>query len=139
MPDPLFTDIAELQAKIDAYFQQCDETLIAVQHAHSKGITVVKTPTPYTIAGLARALDTNREWINNACESKTYKGSDIVRRARNRIHEQNITLAMAGCHDSKIAALNLSSNFGYSSRSEVDHRMPDLAATLRDLDEGDEE
>ena len=63
------------------------------------------------MAGLAMALHMNRDTLNEYSKSDIFSG--IVSHARERIHTQNIELALIGCHDSKIAALNLASNFGY--------------------------
>ena len=107
----------ELQAAVDNYFAECDNRIIVKQHAHSKGITKVETPTPYTIAGLARALGVDRDTINNYSKRDEYFG--IITGARDKIQESNLTLGLLGCHDSKLAALNLASNYGYSTKSEV--------------------
>jgi len=112
-----YTDPVKLQADIDAYFNRCDQNTIKRQYAHSKGITVVETPTPYTMAGLAAALDVHRDTLNEYSRNEVF--SDIIMRARDRVHQQNITLALTGCHDSRIAALNLASNYGYSTKSEI--------------------
>jgi len=113
-----YQTVEELQTAVDNYFTECDNKIIVKQHAHSKGITEVKTPTPYTIAGLARALEVDRDTINNYSKRDEYFG--VITGARDKIQESNITLALAGCHDSKIAALNLASNYGYATKSETD-------------------
>uniref|UniRef100_A0A6M3IZZ0 Putative terminase small subunit n=2 Tax=viral metagenome TaxID=1070528 RepID=A0A6M3IZZ0_9ZZZZ len=129
-PHLKLNDPAKVQQIINEYFLECDTTKITKQVAHSKGITEVKTSTPYTMAGLARALRVSRETLNQyrhaihpgeTPEEKIQheRISDIISHARDRVHEQNVTLALAGCHDSRIAALNLASNYGYSQKNEV--------------------
>lgn len=115
---PAWEDPDEVQAVIDQYFEECDKKIIVKQHAHSKGITEVETPTPYTMAGLARALKISRETLNQY--KKHEKFADIIMHARAKVHEQNLTLGLVGCHDSKIAALNLASNYGYATKKDVE-------------------
>lgn len=113
-----YDDPDELQRAIDQYFDDCDQEIIVKQHPHSKGITEVKTPKPYTMAGLARALNIDRDTLNNYKKYDRFFG--VIMRARDKVHEQNLSLALLGCHDSKIAALNLASNYGYATKKDVD-------------------
>ena len=154
MPEPRkigrpfkYTSVEALERDIQDYFTQCDNTIIIKQHAHSKGITEVKTPTPYTMAGLSRALGIARETLNNY-QTMTHEDvngqiteiakalSDAIMRARDRIQEQNITHGILGMHDSRIAALNLTSNYAYSNKSEIEHKGKlALEDALRDLED----
>uniref|UniRef100_A0A6M3IIT0 Putative terminase small subunit n=1 Tax=viral metagenome TaxID=1070528 RepID=A0A6M3IIT0_9ZZZZ len=131
---PKYDDENTLQQHIDDYFADCDNTVINKQVVQKGEIILVPTPKPYTMAGLARALEMSRETLNQY--SKTDKFSDAIAQARRRIEEQNICLAMVGCYESRIAALNLSSNFGYSDRSaqEIDDKRR-LEDSLDDLQE----
>ena len=108
----------ELQIAIDAYFKKCDKTIITIQHAHSKGITRVETPTPYTMAGLAYALEIDRRTLIN------YKNTDeffpLIMRARDKIEQDNVTKGLAGVYESRINTLNLASNYGYATKNETD-------------------
>lgn len=112
-----FQDPEKLQQRIDAYFEHCDNTIIKKQHVTGKGeIIVVPTPTPYTMAGLAAWLEISRK---NLLEYNDRNGfRNIITRARDKIEASNITLALTGCHDSRIAALNLSSNYGYATKQD---------------------
>ncbi len=129
---PKYTSPAEMQKDIDAYFDKCDGTKIKKQHVTGKGVIEVETPTPYTMAGLAAALNMGRTTLNSYMKSEHYtewkarepeKATDfrnIITCARQKIEARNLELALVGCYDSKIAALNLSSNYGYSSKQEQD-------------------
>lgn len=129
---PKWSDPDALQFAVDAYFDKCDAKIIRVQHAHSKGITVVETPTPYTMAGLAYHLGIARETLNNyqtqmltdanLSEGDKMRFRDIIMHARKRIEEDNITKGMAGVYEPKINALNLASNYGYSTKAETEHK-----------------
>ena len=119
----------QLQAVIDAYFKECDNHIIKRQHVTGKGdIIVIETPEPYTMAGLACALGISRETLNNYSNATNHPAMaaetaklyvDIISHARGIIQRSNVTEAMTGCHDSRIAALNIASNFGYSSKSDL--------------------
>lgn len=128
---PCWEDRDAFQKAVDNYFTHCDKTLIIRQHVTGKGIIKVKTPTPYTMAGLARALDMSRETLNQYKREDTF--SDIISCARAKIHEQNVTHAMLGCHDSRIAALNLASNYGYANRTESEVRSTGIEDILREM------
>jgi len=125
---PKWDDPDKLQETVDAYFRHCLDTIITVQHAHSKGITEVKTPTPPTMAGLSYHLGISRETLNNY-HTETLTGMDdttkrtfrdIITHARHRIEANNIEMGMVGAYEAKLNALNLASNYGYSTRQDVD-------------------
>ena len=123
----LYTDRDEFEAHVDNYFYVCDHTTLYKSVVQKGEIIKVPTPKPYTMAGLARALRMSRDTLNQYSKSDTF--SDIVSQARMRIHEQNIELALIGCHDSKIAALNLASNFGYV----INTGLKELAESVSDI------
>lgn len=115
----LFDDRVAFQKAVDEYFEECDKNLIKKQHVTGKGeIIIIETPEPYTMAGLAHHLGMSRETLNQY--KKTDIFSDIISQAREKIHRANVTLALVGCHESRIAALNLASNFGYSTKNDVE-------------------
>ena len=143
---PSITDPEELNATIEEYFKTCDDTPITRQHVTGKGITLVTTPTPYTMAGLALAIGISRETLNQYRNENhpwaaqqpdlAKKFSDAITHARQRIEVQNLTHAMVGCYDPSIARLNLSSNYKYSTTSEVKlEANVTLEDALRDLED----
>ena len=133
---PLYSDPEEFERIINEYFDYCESTFITKQVPHSKGITLVKTPIPPTMAGLARFLGISRETLNSykvtdsplaeTNPDAAKRISDLIYLARERIHEHNVTMALLGCHDSKIAELNLVNNFGYSRRPELEDALDGL-------------
>ncbi len=112
-----YTDVDLFQAKVDEYFIECDNNVIKKQVVAGGKVIVIETPEPYTMAGLAHHLNIHRDTLNNYSKDEAYVG--IVTHARKKIERYNINLAMVGCYDSKIAALNLSSNFGYAVKKDV--------------------
>ena len=112
-----YTDSELFQTKVNEYFETCDTTVIKKQVVAGGKVIIVKTPEPYTMAGLAYHLDIERQTLNNYKKRDSY--FDIIMCARKRIEKANVSLAMVGCHDSKIAALNLASNYGYAIKKEI--------------------
>ena len=127
---PKWSDPVAFEVCVNAYFEYCDTNLIEKQMGHSKGITIMRIPTPYSMAGLSRALGVSIDTLNrykrqDSGLSETHpeiaqKISDIIYAARDRIHENNVTMGLLGCHDSKISELNLTHNFGYTRRTELE-------------------
>jgi hypothetical protein len=100
---PKFTELQEFQAKIDAYFAACDQT-------HD----------PYTVTGLALALDTTRETLldyekNNPNRAKF---SDTIKRAKLRVQNYAEKRLYSNSPTGPIFALK---NFGWRDKQEVDH------------------
>ncbi len=95
-----FKNVEELQKAIDSYFLKCD-----------------KTDRPYTIAGLAEALNVSRETIY--AYSKTEYFSDTIARARTRINRYLEEKAVSGTGSSSLVFVM--KNYGYSDKIGVDH------------------
>ena len=115
---PLYSTPEALQDAIDAYFAACDAKIITKQVVQKGEIVKVPTPTPYTMAGLAVALEVDRKTIINYGRKEEF--FHIIAHARRRVEADNIEKAIVGCYDSRIAALNLASNYGYADRQEVE-------------------
>lgn len=115
---PKWTDPEALQKAVDQYFVECDNHIIKKQHVTGKGIIIVETPEPYTMAGLADALDVDRITLLNYSHDDQF--FSIIAHARRKIERQNITHGALGCHDSRIAALNLAANYGYATKQDMD-------------------
>lgn len=130
-PPLLWEDPKVFEQAIDDYFIQCDETILHKQVVQKGEIIQVPTPTPYTMAGLARALRCSRDTLNQY--SHNDKFADVVSHARMKVHEQNIVLALIGVHDSKIAALNLASNFGYVVKTDIGELADTVSGILKHI------
>jgi len=143
--DRKLQDPDKIQQLIDNYFAECDQKSIPKQIVQKGEIITVNMPWPYTMAGLARCLDVSREALNNyqsetltrdveAEDPEMYRKQqlivDAIMRARERIHEQNVNMGLLGCHDSRISALNLASNYGYSIKQDI-QASGDIAVTVR--------
>jgi hypothetical protein len=113
-----YQDPTQLQILIDQYFAKCDATIIQKQVVQKGQIILVPTPEPYTMAGLAAHLEIDRRDLLKYSEYEEFV--PVIAQARRKIEVQNINLGLVGCHDSRLAALNLASNYGYSeNKAEV--------------------
>ena len=97
---PKFQSVKELQAKIDAYFAECD-----------------KKKAPYTITGLASALDTTRKTLLDY-ENRNDEFSEAIIRAKARCEEyaERQLFASKQCTG---AIFTLKNNFGWQDTQEI--------------------
>jgi hypothetical protein len=145
-----FRDPADMQRKIDEYFGNCDPHVadIIVLRTKADGTTYqakessITEQIPYTITGLALALDTNRFTLLNYEDPEHYPDDvsdeirqqliDTVKRAKLKVHEfaerRLFTTAQA---TGPIFALK--NNFGWKDESELVTRKPE--DDLDDLEE----
>lgn len=101
-----FTTPEELQEKVDAYFNQCDET-----------------KEPYTITGLALALDTTRETLLDYEGKDVY--SDTIKKAKQRCHNYAEKYLYTGKNVTG-AIFNLKNNYGWKDKTEQDLNVKEL-------------
>jgi len=94
-----FKTVEELQQKIDAYFKQCD-----------------KEKQPYTITGLALALDTTKKTLSDY-EAKNGFGS-AIKKAKSRCEEYAIK-RLFGSQQVAGAIFYLKNAFGYQDSHEI--------------------
>jgi hypothetical protein len=130
----LFGSVEELKTKIDAYFDQCDPHMEEVTEwvpARSKdgkllkdenGLSylvevthkVMTAQVPYTVTGLALALNTSRETLINYESREEF--FDTIKEAKDRVEhflEQNLnTTSPTG------TIFNLKNNYGWRDKSE---------------------
>lgn len=111
-----FKSVEELQAKIDAYFAACDSHTSSYVLKTGEMIQI-PDPKPYTITGLAIALDTTRETLLDYGEREEF--SDAIRKAKLKC--QNC--AEESLWKPKIATgviFNLVNNYGWKNKTETD-------------------
>lgn len=147
-----FQTVKELETKIDKYFDWCDshvEDRLVLKlrsngeqyHTTEKVITEQK---PYTIHGLARALDTTRETLrdyesgmydNRDMDLETLQSfSDTITRAKARIAEYaEGQLYVSGA--SHGAQFNLKNNYGWKDETEVVNKNVRAGEELDALDD----
>lgn len=107
-----FKDPVELQHKIDAYFEYCDNLVMVNKEGDE-----VPTPQPYTISGLARCLDVDTETLRN------YENRDeffaTIKQAKQRVEEYLETRLYGQAVTGVI--FNLKNNFKWKDKHETEH------------------
>lgn len=94
-----FQSVKELQAKIDDYFSTCD-----------------LGEEPYTITGLALALDTSRETLCEYEERPEFV--DTIKSAKGKCEKQIEVMALKGKYNPAFAIFNLKNNYGWKDKNE---------------------
>lgn len=131
-----FKSVEELQEKIDAYFTKCDPHVIditewveardpdgkllkdenglnyLVEITHKKWTDQI----PYTITGLALALDTSRETLINYENREEY--FDTIKKAKLRCEHFNERMLFGNNPTGTI--FNLKNNYNWKDRNETD-------------------
>lgn len=116
----LFKNAAELENRIDQYFKDCDNRTRKVQEiVRGKVIEIeVANPRPYTLSGLAVALDCDRQTLANYSERDEFFGT--VARAKEKCHnyaEESLWIPKI----SSGVTFVLKNGYGWQDKSEVDH------------------
>ena len=127
MARPLkFKTAKELQAKIDEYFAKCDAHTKTVYNQKTGELDVIPHPKPYTVEGLAAALEVDRHTLNN------YEDRDefftTIKKAKLKILSNLQERALMGDNVASITIFNLKNNYGYTDKQEIEH------STGEDLD-----
>lgn len=104
----------ELYEEAMKYFKYCDETLI--ENSYGK-----KVKTPKTISWLAKWLWVSKNYLSNKAKEEGYLGMmEYIR----WVVENDIELnAMLWFYNPTIASKNLSANFNWKDKSEVDQNL----------------
>jgi hypothetical protein len=111
-----FKTVKELQKKIDAYFKKCDED-----------------KDPYTITGLALALDTSRQGLINYDEKEGF--IDTIKKAKLKVENYLETKSLKGDIVPVITIFNLKNNFGWKDKTEHDLTSSDRSMSPRNFNE----
>lgn len=106
-----YNDPQELQHKIDAYFEYCDNYVVIDDEGNEK-----PAPKPYTVSGLARWLDIDTETLRLYQVREEFLGT--VKAAKQRIEEQLeeglLTKKQVTGH-----IFNLKNNYGWKDRHDI--------------------
>jgi hypothetical protein len=103
-----FKSVEEMQEKIDRYFAECDE----------KG-------KPYTITGLALALDTTRELLLRYEEDENRPAfRDTVKKAKQKCQAYAEEQLFAGKGNVAGVIFNMKNNYGWRDKTEQEISGP---------------
>ena len=95
-----FQSVEQLQTLIDKYFDVCDAT-----------------NKPYTITGLANALDTDRITLIRYQERDEF--SNTIKKAKRKVEEQFEERSLQGKYNPTIAIFLMKNNFGYQDKVDL--------------------
>ena len=104
----------EMQKDISKYFEECD--------TNNK---------PYTISGLAYALDMTRQSIINYEKDELF--FDTIKKAKLKVEQQLEENALIGKGNSTFTIFNLKNNFEWKDNVEVKTNAIEDLTTLADL------
>lgn len=116
---PLYTEVEELQKIIDEYFNTCDERIIQVFSKKIGDVVEIKDPEPYTMSGLAYALEMDRRTLLEYGKKDEF--SLTIKKARDKVHLDVERRLMEG--NSTGAIFNLKNNFDWKDKTEVDNNI----------------
>jgi len=120
-----YKDEKELSILIDKYFKDCDDN-----------------DKPYTMSGLAYALDIDRTTLINYGEDKLF--STLIKKAKNRVQAQLEENALTGKGNSTFTIFNLKNNYGWKDsidakvETNVDNITPLINMLMNTTDDKDE-
>jgi len=118
---PKFATPEELQAAVDAYFDSCWTEKITEATDTKTGVCTMSTvryqSRPYTIMGLALALDLSRQGLCEYADKGDF--SDIVKKAKAKVEMNVEELLLDGKGTGPIFWLK--NHAGYKDQQEVKH------------------
>lgn len=113
-----FKSVEELEEKIKAYFDKCDQTVIKTIY-DKEGNVLEELTKPYTITGLALALDTSRETLCNYEEKEEY--FDTIKRAKLKCQNDLEERAITGKANPTFSIFSMKNNYGWRDKTEIEH------------------
>lgn len=122
-----FATVEELQEKIEIYFKSCwrqkvdmfgNPIFMKDEHGKKTKEKVMEQWKPYTIVGLAVALDTTRETLLDYEEKDGF--SDTIKRAKEMCHQYAEEQLYIGKNPTG-AIFNLKNNYKWKDRNEIEH------------------
>ena len=116
-----YKDVAELQKVIDAYFYECDSNTVKEYSKYADSIIEVPKPIPYTIEGLAYALDITRATLLNYEKKEGYEEFFYtLERAKSRIQKNKLERGLMGESVASVTIFDLKNNHEYKDQSALD-------------------
>ena len=115
----LYTSVDEVAEIIEEYFDYCDNRIQHIYSAKADGVIEVMNPAPYTMSGLALALDMDRRSLLNY--SKDEQFFPTIKKAREKV-EADIEERMNDKQTFTPGLIfNAKNNFGWVDQTKVEH------------------
>lgn len=112
-----FETVKELEEKIEAYFDYCDDTVVKKILNKNQEI-IAEITKPYTITGLAEWLGTNRQTLVNY--EKRDEFFDTIKGAKAKIEACYEERALLGDNSPVVSIFTLKNNFNWKDKTETD-------------------
>ena len=113
----LYEDVEQMEKDIEKYFKECD-----------------KKDKPYTVSGLAYALDMDRRSLLNY--SKDEKFFPTIKRAKQKIEQQLEEKGLMGTSNATFTIFNLKNNFDWVDKQEQEITSNNRYNIINDLPKG---
>lgn len=119
--------VEELQSDIDDYFKECDEHK-QMMFVKSIGEEIqVSMPLPYTIEGLAEALDCDRDTLLNYQKQEGYEEYfGTIKRAKMKIQRNKVERGLMGVAPASTTIFDLKNNHGYKDEDTTNLKVQEL-------------
>lgn len=98
----LYTSVKEIEEDIENYFIECD-----------------KNEKPYTVSGLAYALDMDRKTLLNYSKSEEF--FPTIKKAKQKIEQQLEENALTGKGNATFTIFNLKNNYKWQDKVEIEN------------------
>lgn len=108
----LYEDVESMEKDIEKYFKECD-----------------KKDKPYTVSGLAYALDMDRRSLLNY--SKDEKFFPTIKKAKQKIEQQLEEKGLMGTSNATFTIFNLKNNFDW--KDKVENEEPNETGIINEL------
>jgi hypothetical protein len=115
-----YKNAAELQKVIDEYFSSCYEDVPVKNEKGEEIGTQKRLIRPFTITGLALAVDMSREGLLNYEETEEF--FDTIKKAKLRIHNFAEEQLFTSRNPAGVI-FNLKNNYGWKDKTEQDLNM----------------
>lgn len=113
--------VKELQNKINAYFDSCDNRMTEVYDKKAGGIIKFKNPIPYTIEGLCEALEVDRDTLLNYEKKDGYQEYfGTIKKAKLKVQRNKLERGLEGLSNPTLTIFDLKNNHGYRDETQVD-------------------
>lgn len=114
---PKYTDVELFQQKVEEYFDYCDNRTKEV-FSEKLGNMIMPDPEPYTMSGLAYALDMSRKSLINY--KKKTQFLPTIKKARRRV-EKDVERRLGDKNTFTPGLIfSLKNNFSWKDKSETD-------------------
>lgn len=118
---PLFTDVKEIESKIEDYFNYCDNRIKTIYSEKTGDDIQISDPEPYTMSGLAYYLNMDRKTLLNYSNKDAF--FPTIKRAKDRV-EMNLDARMNDKATFTTGQIfSAKNNFGWKDESKVENTL----------------